>query len=78
MQCTGATYKTNYEIDEFNEKWLKKNPKYDVSDENCQKYALDLAQFVTPGSFKMGMPLAQTNAWADSKNAHVVDHEGMF
>ena len=55
---------------------MRDNPNYDISAENCQKYALDLAQYLTPGSFKMDIPLAQTNAWADTQNAHAVSHGG--
>ena len=61
--------KASWEIDDYNRKWLRKNPDYDISGDNCQMYALDLVQWLVPASFKLDLPLSQTNAWADSPNA---------
>ena len=76
LHLTGATFKSNSEIESFNRKWISKNPDYDLAGENCQKYALDLAQYLTPGSFKLDLPASQVNAWADSANAHAISEGG--
>ncbi len=78
ISLAGATFKTNEEILKFNENWIRDNKEYVLDEKNCQKYALDLAQWLTPGSFKVELPLAQTNSWANKPNAHARSADGLI
>ena len=72
LTLAGATYKDDWEILDFNREWISNTPRYDALSDNCQKFALDLIQFLVGGSFKMEIPLTQVNAWADRPGSHSV------
>ena len=63
------------DISEYCKKWKEDHPDYKLLETNCQKFALDFAQWLVP-SFKLEQPLAQTNAWADGCGSHSVCAEG--
>ena len=75
LSLAGPTFKTFNEIREYCEKWRENNPNYSLLATNCQKFALDLAQWLVP-SFKLEQPLAQTNAWADGRGSHSICAKG--
>jgi len=49
-RVVGVTWKTQAEIEAFNKDWLSKHPNYGLLDDNCEKYATDLASYVTDGN----------------------------
>ena len=72
----GTTYKTDQEILDFNRRWISEKPTYDLLSENCQKYALDLIQYLVGGSFRMEIPFSSENAWGDGPGSHALSRDG--
>ncbi len=71
----GSTYKTNGDIKAFNKRWVEKHPYYNVLDDNCQKYALDLARFLIGSTFEMPFfPQTGFNSWADASDEDELRH----
>ena len=42
----GLTNRTDNDINMFNEEWQQKHPNYQLSSDNCQKYAADLIEYL--------------------------------
>ena len=76
LLAAGSTLKSNEEIDEFNENWQRNNSNYSMMSNNCQKYVFDLINFLTPANNMMGLPMTQTNVWANGPCFYKISAQG--
>ena len=52
-ELVGHSDKSNEQIQAFNDRWLRRNPTYYFTTENCQKYAIELIRWATDGNFRL-------------------------
>ena len=50
-EIVGVTSEDDSAIASWTESWLKKNPYYDVMEDNCQKFAYEFIVWLTGGVF---------------------------
>eukprot|EP00112_Aurelia_sp_Birch-Aquarium-sp1_P022169 Seg6152.1 transcript_id=Seg6152.1/GoldUCD/mRNA.D3Y31 product="hypothetical protein" protein_id=Seg6152.1/GoldUCD/D3Y31 len=75
LLLAGATKKSDTEILEFNQNWVREHPDYNALTDNCQTYTLDFVQFLIGGSFVLPIPQAGDCKWANGPNAHAIETE---
>ena len=49
----GTTKRTDDDIEEFNEKWVKANPEYNIASSNCQRFVRDLWKFLIEDGYAL-------------------------
>ena len=52
-EIVGTTYKTNAQMRQWKNAWLRENPSYEVMTCNCQSFVLGFVHFLSDGSAKM-------------------------
>merc|ERR1719187_2689002 len=52
-ETVGKTEKTDEEIERFNANWLRDNPNYDFTAENCQAYAIAFMRWLTNNNYRL-------------------------
>ena len=52
-ELVGKTYKTDDQIGAFVDNWLNENPTYDITNANCQKFAIQFIAWLTDNNFKL-------------------------
>ena len=77
LRLVTTTFKLEKEIHEFNQGWLQNNPDYHMLASNCQKYATEVAKFLSEdGCFRLLIPEGGTIAYAAGPGAYTIGTDG--
>jgi hypothetical protein len=80
LTLSGTTLKTDQQIEEENQRWIREHPRYDLLGANCQKYSQDMIHFLVGGSYEPPCPLPQAgmSTWLSTTAAsHHAESKGV-
>jgi len=79
QQLICTTHRSDHEIEQFNRRWLRNNPTYGVIGANCQKYVIELAEYLSEdGYVNLPVPEGGEFFYANGPGAFASDNGNRF